>query len=122
MFLTKTKRYEFKDLLLVKLSNPSTYDKFDEVSEIGKKMARIIELTEIAYKELNLSIDVMAIYDKIAFNIFKGFTIKDYPDVNAVVSWERLKNKYEPVSATSMVKLDKQFRDSSLKKGQDPEV
>jgi hypothetical protein len=35
---------------------------------------------------------------------------------------ERLKNKYEPVSAPLMVKLVKQFREFSLKKGQDPEV
>jgi hypothetical protein len=47
---------------------------------------------------------------------------KDYPDENVLNSWEELKNKYEPVSAPSMVKLDKQFRDSSLKKDQDPEV
>jgi hypothetical protein len=33
-----------------------------------------------------------------------------------------LKNNYETVSAPSMVKLDKQFRDLSLKKGQDPDV
>jgi gag-polypeptide of LTR copia-type len=33
-----------------------------------------------------------------------------------------LKNKYEPVSAPSMVKLDKQFRELSRNKSQDPEV
>jgi gag-polypeptide of LTR copia-type len=31
-------------------------------------------------------------------------------------------NKFEPVSAPSMVKLEKQFRALSLKKGEDPEV
>jgi hypothetical protein len=41
---------------------------------------------------------------------------------NAATAWNKLKNKYEPVSAPSLVKLDKQFRESSLKKGQDPEV
>jgi hypothetical protein len=38
------------------------------------------------------------------------------------IAWERLKNKYEPVSAPSILKLEKQFRELSLKKGQDPEV
>jgi hypothetical protein len=52
----------------------------------------------------------------------KGCKSKDYPDWNVVIAWEKLKNKYEPVSAPSMLKLDKQYRDSSLKKGQDPEV
>ena len=52
----------------------------------------------------------------------RGCKSKDYPDGNATTAWEKLKNKYEPTSAPSMVKLDKQFRDSSLKKGEDPEV
>jgi hypothetical protein len=72
--------------------------------------------------QLILSIDVKTSYSKIAFNIFKRWNSKDYPDVNAVDTWEYLKNKYEPVSASPMVKLDKRFRDSSLKRGQDHEV
>jgi hypothetical protein len=44
---------------------------------------------------------------------------QEYPDGNATTASEKLKNKYD---TPSMVKLDKQFRDSSLKKGEDPEV
>jgi hypothetical protein len=55
-------------------------------------------------------------------NIVKGYKSKDYHNVNAVTTWEKLKNKSDPVSAPSMIKLDKQFRDSSLNKGQDHEV
>lgn len=121
-FLAKAKRYGFKDLLLGKLSIPKVDDVFDEISEEGKKMTKVIELNEIAYTELILSIDVKASYGKIAFNIVKGCKTKDYPDGNAASAWEKLKNKYEPVSAPSMVKLDKQFRELTLKKGQDPEV
>jgi gag-polypeptide of LTR copia-type len=47
---------------------------------------------------------------------------KDYPDGNAATVRERLKNKYEPISAPSMVKLEKQFRGRALKKGKDLEV
>jgi hypothetical protein len=57
--------------LLGKLSIPKADDKFYEFSDIGKKMARTIELNEIAYTELILSIDVEANFGKIAFNIFK---------------------------------------------------
>jgi hypothetical protein len=35
---------------------------------------------------------------------------------------ERLKNKYEPIAAHSSVKLEKRFREMSLKKGQDPGI
>jgi hypothetical protein len=66
--------------------------------------------------------DVKASNGKISFNIVKGYKTKDYLDGNAVSAWEKLKNKYEPVSAPLMIKLDKQFRESPLKKGQDPEA
>jgi hypothetical protein len=46
----------------------------------------------------------------------------NYPDGNGAISWERIRSKYEPVSTPSMVELEKQYRDLSLKKGQDPEV
>jgi hypothetical protein len=65
---------------------------------------------------------ILTSYVKNMFSIVKGCKNKDYPDGNALNSWEELKNKYEPVSAPSMIKLDKQFRYSSLKKYQDPEV
>jgi hypothetical protein len=120
-FLAKAKRCGFKDLLLGKVSIPKVDEEIDETSEIGKKKSIIIELNEIAYTELILSIDVKA-SGKVAFNIIRGCKTKDYPDGNGAIAWERLKNKYEPVSAPSMVKLEKQFRELSLKIGQDPEV
>ena len=121
-FLAKAKRYGFKDLLLGKLSIPTCDEEFDETSEIGKKKSRAIELNEIAYTELILSIDVKTSSGKTAFNMVKGCKTKDHPDGNAASAWERLKNKYEPVSAPTLVKLEKQFRELSLKKGQDPET
>jgi gag-polypeptide of LTR copia-type len=108
--------------LLEKLSIPKVDDVFDEISEEGKKMMKVNELHEIAYTELILSIDVKASNDSIAVNIVKGCKTKYYPDGNAASAWEKLKNKYEPVSAPSMVKLDKQFRKLTLNKGQDPKV
>jgi hypothetical protein len=104
------------------LSILKAYKEFNEVSDTRKKMARTIKLNEIAYTEHILSIDVKASYGKIVFNIVKRCKIKDYPDGNAVTAWEKLKNKCEPISAPNMVKLDKQFKSSSLKKSQYPEV
>ena len=53
-FLAKAKRYGFKDLLLGKLSIPKVDESFDEVSDEGKKMSKIIELNEVDYIELIL--------------------------------------------------------------------
>jgi hypothetical protein len=38
------------------------------------------------------------------------------------MAWERLKNKFEPSSAPTLVNLEKQFRQCSLKKGKDPDI
>jgi hypothetical protein len=97
--LTKAKRCGFKDLLLGKLLIPKGDESFYEVSDVGKKMSRIIELNEDAYTELILSIDVKASSGTIAFNLVTGCNSKDYPDGNAAIAWERLKNKYEPITA-----------------------
>jgi gag-polypeptide of LTR copia-type/Zinc knuckle len=121
-FLAKAKRYGFKDVLLGKLLIPKIDESFDEASDQGKRMLKVIEFNEIAFTELILSIDVKTSNGKIAFNLVQGCKSKDYPDGNAATAWERLKNKYEPISAPSMVKLEKQFRGLALKKGQDPEV
>jgi hypothetical protein len=58
----------------------------------------------------------------VAFNLVQGCKKKDYADGNSSMAWERLKNKFEPSSAPSLVKLEKQFCQCSLKKGQDPDI
>ena len=121
-FLAKAKRYGFKDVLIGKLSIPKADEEFDEDSLSGKKMKNAIEVNKLAYTELLLSIDVKTSFGKVAFNIVRGCKSKDYPDGNATTAWEKLKNKYEPTSASSMVTLDNQFKSSSLKKGEDPKV
>ena len=47
-FLSKAKRFGFKDLLLGRLEIPSLDEKFNSLSDIGKEKARIIQLNEIA--------------------------------------------------------------------------
>jgi hypothetical protein len=89
--------------LLGKLSIPKVDEEIDEPSDIGKKKSIIIESNKIAYTELILSIDVKASNGKVAFNIVRGCKTKDYPYGDGAIPWEKLKNKYEPVSAPSMV-------------------
>jgi gag-polypeptide of LTR copia-type len=101
---------------------PKADEEFDKDSDMGKKNLNAIELNKVAYTELLLSIDVKTSNSKIAFNIVKGCKSKDHPDGNAAIAWNKVKNNCKQMSAPSMVKLDKQFRDSVLKKGEDPEV
>jgi hypothetical protein len=79
-------------------------------------------MNDLAYTELILSIDNKTSSGKMAFNLVKGCKNKDYADGNTSMAWERLRNKFEPSSTPLLVKLEKQFRQCSLKKGQDPEI
>jgi hypothetical protein len=90
-FLAESRRSGLKDLLQVKLPIPTMYEEIDEGTESGKKKYLIIELNEIAYTELILSIDVKTSSRKVAFNLIKGCKSKYYPDGNAASAWERLK-------------------------------
>ena len=66
------------------------------MSDIGKEKSRIIELNEIAYTKLILSIEVS---EKTAFNIIKGCKTKDHQDGNATSPWERLKKNMSRFSS-----------------------
>jgi hypothetical protein len=74
-------------------------------------MLRIVDLNELAFTELVLSIDVSSSSGKIAFGIVKSCKTKDYEDVHSGLAWENLKNKYDPVSAPSLVKTERLFRE-----------
>jgi tellurite resistance-related uncharacterized protein len=121
-FFAKARRYGFKDVLLGKVKVPRTDEEYDMESEEGKKLTIAADINELAYTELIFSIDDKTSSGKVAFNLVKGYKNKDYADGNASMAWERLKNKFEPSSAPSLVKLEKQFRQCSLKKGQDPDI
>jgi hypothetical protein len=113
--LAKAKRYGFKDLLQGNLSIPKFDESFGDDSDEGKKMIKNAEINEVAFIELILSIDTKSSEGKVAFNLVKGCKSKEYPDSNAAIAWERLRNKFDPESAPSMVKLEKQCRTLSLK-------
>jgi hypothetical protein len=51
-FLTKAKRSGIKDVLLGKFLIPKCSEVFDEKTDEGKRMLRIIDLHEMAFTEL----------------------------------------------------------------------
>jgi hypothetical protein len=65
----------------------------------------IADLKESVYTELVLSIDDKSRSGKVAFNLVKGYKSKDYVDGNEFIVWESVKNKFEHVSAPSLVKM-----------------
>jgi hypothetical protein len=81
-----------------------------------RKLAIAVAMNELAYTELILSIDDKTSSAKVEFNLVKGFKNKDCVDGNAIMAWQRLRNKFELSFALSLVKLEKQFYQCSLKK------
>jgi tellurite resistance-related uncharacterized protein len=120
-YLAKARRYGFKDVLLGKVKVPRNDEDYDMESEEGKKLTIAADINELVYAELFLSIDDKTSNGKVAFNLVKGCKKKDYEDGNASMTWERLKSNFEQSSAPLLVKLEKQFRQCSLK-GQDPDI
>jgi hypothetical protein len=100
----------------------TSLDLIDEKTEEGKKLLRIVDLNEIAFTELILSIDVSNSNRKIAFGIAKRCRSKDFKDGNAALAWEKWKKKYDPISAPSLAKTERMFRESRLAKNEDPKL
>ena len=119
-FLAKAKRHGYKDVLLGKEVIPKSNEVIDEKTAEGKEKSKIVELNELAYSELVLSMDVKKATGKVAFQIVKSCKTKEYEDGNAAMVWEKLKKKYQPTSAPSLVKLECAFRKSVLKDKEDP--
>ena len=121
-FLAKAKRSGTKDALLGRIDIPKTLDSIDEKAEEGKRLLKALELDELAFTELVLSIDVSSSAGKTAFSIIKSCKTKNYEDGNAALAWEKLRKEYEPASAPSLLKTERVFRESKLSKDEDPEV
>jgi hypothetical protein len=120
--LAKAKRSGIKDVLLGKVEIPTSLDVIDEKTEEGKKWLQIAELNEIAFMELIPLIDVSNNNGKIAFGIVKSCKSKEFEDGNAALAWKKLKKKYDPISAPSLVKTERMFRESRLGKNKDLEI
>jgi hypothetical protein len=110
-FIAKAKCSGIKDVFSGEVLIPESSEVFDEKTEGGKRMLRIIDLNEMAFTELILSIDASSSSGKIAVRIVKSCKIKDYEDGHACLAWEKLKKKCDPVFAPSLVKTERLFRE-----------
>jgi hypothetical protein len=65
---------------------------------------------EMASTELILSIDVRCSSDEVAFSIIKGCKSRDYTDGNSALASDKLKKKFDPISAPSLFETERAFR------------
>jgi hypothetical protein len=100
---------------------PKTVEDYEMHMEKGKGLMIAADLNELAYTDQILSIDDKTRNGKVAFDLVKGCKNKYFVDGNASMILNRLRNKFEPQFAPSLVKMEKQFRQCALKKGQGPD-
>jgi hypothetical protein len=96
-FPAKANGSGIKDALLGKLQIPRISKNIEEKSKERRRMINKNDLNSMAFTELILSIDLSNSNGKIAFGIFKSCKTKDYKIGNA--AWEKLKKKFDPVTA-----------------------
>jgi hypothetical protein len=59
---------------------------------------------------------------KLLLEFKKKCKTKEYEDGNSTHAWEKLKKKFDPVSAPTLVKTERMFRESKLGRNEDPEI
>jgi hypothetical protein len=60
--------------------------------------------------------------EKLLLKILKSCKTKDFEDGNSTHTWEKLKKKFDPVSAPTLVKTERMFRESKRGRNEDPEI
>ncbi len=83
----------------------------DEETEEGKKKIKIMELNEIGYVDLILSVNTDTLAGQVAFDIVKKTRVPDYEDGNIQVAWKSLKRKYSPKTAPTLASFNDVHRD-----------
>ena len=86
-----------------------------------KKILALHDANKLAYRDLILSINHKTKEGKVAFKIVKNTKSKEYPDGNSTEAWSRLVRKYSPKTTPSLLKWKREFENSKLKAGTDPE-
>ena len=85
-FLARAKRKGLKSMYIGKPEDIPVENK----TSLSKDEEKLIDLNEIAYSELIMSIDTTTAAGMVAFGLVKASKSKDYPDGNAATSWKRL--------------------------------
>jgi hypothetical protein len=83
------------------------------LSRKKERTLKTADFKKIAYVE-----EIILIDDQICFNEVKG--CKNKVDGNTGMALEILKNKFQPVSAPLMLKLERQLCQYTVKKNHDP--
>ena len=130
-FLARAKMCGYKRLMTVKEEEAKEgVDKIPKVKDLDTDEStqkdtvnKLVKLNEMAYADLVLAINTETDAGKVAFKLVKNSKNSDYPEGNCNMAWSRLTAKYAPRTAPSLLKLKREFNNSSLENvRKDPDV
>jgi hypothetical protein len=99
---------EFKVVLFGKLNIPKSDEEINENTEEGKVWIKSSELNLMAYTGLTFL--KRSSSGKAVFSIIKECKGREYTNGNSSLAWGKLKKKFDPVSAFSLGKTERAFR------------
>ena len=80
----------------------------------NKSIIKLWKLSELAFKDIILSINHTTNQGKTAFHLVDNSVTPQQPDGNCKIAWQKLMQKYFPKTAPSYIKLKKEFANSTL--------
>ena len=83
-------------------------------SSTDKKIIKLGELNELAYKDIVLSINHTSSSGKVAFSLIKNCKSEEFPKGICRLAWECLVKKYKPCTVPKLLKLKKEFTNMKL--------
>ena len=118
-WLARANRRGYKKLVNgpVPIPSESQYQSAVLVSEPStteKKRVELYEASIEAFEDLILSINGSTSAGRVAFELVHGSRTQDNPDGDVKLAWKRLVSKFEPKTAQSYIKLNKEFVSSKL--------
>ena len=125
-FLARGNKRGYKEIIEGKISIPSKalYDamkaKIDPTPS-DEKNIKNYEKSISAFEDLILSINGESKAGRVAFDLVDGCNTLSNPDGDVKLAWTRLVHKYEPKTAPSYIQLNREFANSKLEIGEDPD-
>ena len=116
-FLARAKCKGYKKLLLGTEKVPMQ-EQIDlaksSSSSTDKRIIKLEELNELAYKDIVLSINHTSSSGKVAFCLIKNCKSEEFPEGNCRSAWEYIVKNYKPHTAQKFLKLKKEFTNMKL--------
>jgi hypothetical protein len=118
IFYARAERNGYQELL----DTPGIDIPISTKEDLTDDEKKVLKLNSKAYGDLVSSIDMTKSGGSVAFHMIKSTKVKGFEKGNAKLAWQKMVNKYEPKTAPTLSKINKEFYGAKLKDKSDPNV